>query len=102
MDKKKRYLNSYLLSGDIIRSFNEMIAENPSQKQNYLKKIKALEQKRKKIEQSISKTENELLRVILYEKYVCGRTLEEISLILNYSKRHIERLHIKALTQFKI
>ena len=31
-----------------------------------------------------------------------GKTLEEISLILNYSKRHIERLHIKALEKFNM
>ncbi len=99
MDKKS-YLNSYLLMGATIHTLNEMIFRNPSQKNRYLKKIEKLERTRNEIENKISKIEDQRLRIILYEKYICGRTLEEISLILNYSKRHIERLHISALKEF--
>jgi hypothetical protein len=102
MNRKKEYLNSYLLQSDTIRILNEMILKNPSQKNQYLKRIKICENKRYAIENSIEKMTDPRLRVILYEKYVCGRTLEEISLILNYSKRHIERLHIAALKLFEI
>ena len=54
------------------------------------------------IEQKISNVDDELLCEILYQKYILGKTLEDIAVILNYSKRHIERLHIKALEKFKI
>ncbi len=102
MNEKKEYLNSYLLQGDEIRVLNELILENPSMKNQYLKKIKQCELKRRAIENSIEKINDPRLKIILYEKYICGRTLEEISLILNYSKRHIERLHIAALKLFEI
>ncbi len=102
MNEKKEYLNSYLLQGDEIRILNEMILNNPSMKNIYLKKIKQCEQKRHAIEESIEKISDHRFRLVLYEKYICGRTLEEISLILNYSKRHIERLHIAALKLFEV
>ena len=102
MNEKKEYLNSYLLQGDEIRILNEMILNNPSMKNKYLKKIKQCEQKRHAIEKSIEKISDHRFRLVLYEKYICGRTLEEISLILNYSKRHIERLHIAALRLFEV
>ncbi len=102
MDAKKEYLNSYLLQGNTIRLLNEMILKNPSMKNQYIKKIKQCELKRFAIENSIEKISDQRFKIILYEKYICGRTLEEISLILNYSKRHIERLHIAALKLFEI
>ena len=102
MKNKKEYLNSYLLQNNTIKILNEMLSKNPSAKNTYLKKIKECENKRLAIENSIEKITDPRLKIILYEKYICGRTLEEISLILNYSKRHIERLHIQALKLFKI
>ena len=102
MTKKKDYLNSYLLQGDEIRILNEMILKNPSMKNKYLEKINQCEIKRQAIEKSIEKISDQRFKLVLYEKYICGRTLEEISLILNYSKRHIERLHIAALKLFEI
>ncbi len=102
MKAKKEYLGSYLLQGDEIRILNELILKNPSGKNQYLEKIKQCEKKRCAIENSIEKLNDQRLKLVLYEKYICGRTLEEISLILNYSKRHIERLHIVALKLFEI
>ncbi len=102
MTEKKQYLSSYLIQSDMIRILNEMILQNPSKKSQFLKKIRLCEAKRREIEKSITKIKDEKLKILLYEKYICGRTLEEISLLLNYSKRHIERLHIKALQQFEI
>ena len=34
---------------------------------------------------------------VLAQKYLCGRSLDETAEILNYSKRQIERIHLKAL-----
>lgn len=89
------------MQGDEIRILNELIFKNPPNKKQYIKKIKECEKKRNDIENSIEKLSDQRFKLVLYEKYICGRTLEEISLILNYSKRHIERLHIAALKDFK-
>lgn len=102
MDRKKEYLSSYLLQGDEIRILNELILKNPTEKNQYLKRITQCDLKRHAIEDSIEKITDQRLKLVLYEKYICGHTLEEISLILNYSKRHIERLHIAALKLFEI
>ena len=68
----------------------------------YLKQIKECEETRILIEEKISVVEDELLREILTLKYLCGKTIEETAIIINYSKRHTERLHAKALSIIKI
>ena len=55
-----------------------------------------------KIERQISEVDSGILSEVLYQKYIFGKTLEDIGAILNYSTRHIERLHIKALDLFKM
>ena len=100
--EKKKYLNSYLLQNTVIKRLTEMCDSHPEQKEKYHKEIKIAKQKRIEIENKISAVDDTLLRELLFQKYVFGRTLEEISLILNYSKRHIERLHIKAIDKFKM
>ena len=90
MTKKKDYLNSYLLQGDEIRILNEMILKNPSMKNKYLKKINQCEIKRQAIEKSIEKISDQRFKLVLYEKYICGRTLVGIGI---YPKTRLERLH---------
>lgn len=75
---------------------------NPEFKENYdilIEKSLAL---RSKIEEQISSVDDDILSEVLFQKYVFGKTLEDISCILNYSIRQIERLHIKALDKFKM
>ena len=62
----------------------------------YLSELKQYDL-RNNIEKAIKNLPDNLLSEILYRKYILGKTLEEISFTLNYSKRHIERLHLKAL-----
>ena len=50
---------------------------------------------------SIDAVDGGILSEILSQKYICGRSLEEIGYLINYSKRQTERLHIKALLKFK-
>ncbi len=100
--EKKKYLNSYLLQNTVIKRLTEMCDSYPEQKEKYHKEIKIAKQKRIEIENKISAVDDTLLRELLFQKYVFGKTLEEISLVLNYSKRHIERLHIKAIDKFKM
>ena len=97
MKAKKQFLKSYLLQETKIRRLSEMPLLTPQEKKKYLAQIKECKRARDNIENAIAKINDDLLREVLYQTYICGRTLEETSLIINYSKRHTERLHIKAL-----
>ena len=79
-----------------------MLLKNPENKDYYNQKILKAKALRKDIELKISKVGDETLCELLFQKYVFGKTLEEISYIINYSKRHTERLHIKALEKFNM
>ena len=99
---KKDFLKKYILQEAVISCNINMCKINPQKCELYKQKIKEAEFLRQTIEEKISKIDNPVLSVLLSEKYIFGKTLEEIALILNYSKRHIERLHIKALDEFEI
>ena len=101
-EEKKQYLSLYLLQHAKIHRLNGMICENPSRRQEYLKQIEEVNNIRCQIEEKINQVDGGVLTELLYLKYVCGKTLLEISYILNYSLRHTERLHIKALMKFKM
>ena len=102
MQKKKEYLNSYLKQQTLIDRYSKMLIQNPENKDYYTRKILNAKALRKDIEMKISKVDEVTLCELLFQKYVFGKTLEEISYIINYSKRHTERLHIKALEKFNI
>lgn len=99
---KKLYLKSYLLQQSKISRLREMISINPDMKEEYEKQIVRSKNLRKNIEYKISKVDDGLLSEILFQKYICGKTVEEISLIINYSKRQTERFHIAALEKFEM
>lgn len=99
---KKEYLKQYLLQQKRINRLNYMITLNPENKKKYLSQIKKSERIRKEIEAKISAVDDDILREVLFLKYTCGKSLMEISYIINYSRRHTERLHVKALEKFKI
>ena len=101
-NEKKEYLKQYMYQESVIRSLNQLAVINPEKKDIYRDKISQALEIRSDIEQKISSVEDTVLREVLYNKYIFGKTLEEISYILNYSKRHIERLHIKALEKIEI
>lgn len=101
-EEKKKYLRSYLMQEAKISRLREMCRINPENEALYKQKIIEAQNLRIEIEKSISDVDDTLLCELLHQKYIFGRTLDEIGLILNYSKRHIERLHIKALEKFKM
>lgn len=101
-NEKKEYLKQYMYQESVIRSLNQLAVINPEKEDIYRDKISQALEIRSDIEQKISSVEDTVLREVLYNKYIFGKTLEEISYILNYSKRHIERLHIKALEKIEI
>lgn len=45
----------------------------------------------------IDKVEDATLRTLLQYKYICGMSAEEIAEKLNYSPRHVIRMHTKAV-----
>ena len=101
-DVKKKYLSLYLLQNEKIRRLRETALKNPEEKEKYISQIKAAQTLRREIEDKIEAVDGGVLSELLYLKYVCGKTLMQISYELNYSVRHIERLHIKALQKFKM
>lgn len=102
MQEKKKYLKQYIYQEIRINSFERLKKTHKENIPEYNEKITECKALRKDIEKKIAKVDDPILCELLMQKYVFGKTLEEIALILNYSKRHIERLHIKALEKFKI
>lgn len=99
---KKKYLSSYLLQETKISRLRTMAKINPELQEDYEKSITQALELRKKIEAQIAAVDGGILSEVLFQKYVFGKTLEDISYTLNYSPRHIERLHVTALDQFKM
>ena len=100
--EKKEYLSLYLLQSEKIRRLRETALQNPEEKEKYILQIKTAQSLRREIEEKIEAVDGGVLSELLYLKYVCGKTLMEISYELNYSVRQIERLHIKALQKFEM
>ncbi|MBE6787817.1 MAG: sigma-70 family RNA polymerase sigma factor [Ruminococcaceae bacterium] len=101
MDKKE-FLRSYTLQQAKIKRLKDMQTLFPEKAKQYQTEIKRCLEARKRIEKSINSVKNELYKEVLIQKYICKKTHEEIGLILNYSTRHIDRLHLRALEMFQI
>ena len=99
--EKKEYLELYLIQAPKITRLSELMRSNPFASRRYIKQIRAARKLKKDIENCVEKVDGGLLSEVLGQKYLCGKSLEEIASTLNYSKRHIERLHINALKSFK-
>ena len=99
---KKTFLKSYLLQQAKIKRLKEMSLRFPEKSKEYKAQIRECVKTRQKIERRINAMDNEVLKEVLTQKYICGKTHEEIGLILNYSTRHAERLHRAAIDKFKI
>ncbi len=101
MQIKKEYLKLYRTQQNKINRLNEMITQNPERTKEYLNDIKNCETVRRNIENDIYSVSNDILREVLFLKYICGKNLLEVSCLINYSKRQTERFHKKALEEFK-
>ena len=100
--QKKEYLSLYLLQNEKIRRLSETALQNPEDNEKYILQIESAQTLRREIEDKIESVDGGVLSELLYLKYVCGKTLMQISYELNYSVRQIERLHIKALQKFEM
>ncbi len=95
-------LRKYRIFGAKIDRLNEMGLMFPKEKKSFEQKAQKCRDIMKSIERSISDVDDGILSEILFQKYCLGRSLEAISLAVNYSKRQIERLHLVALRKLKL
>ena len=102
LEEKKEYLKSYRVQQVKIERVRSMMMSNPDRREKYKGTMHRAERLRDKIEDEIEVVDGDILSEILYGKYVCRLSLEEVADRLFYSKRQIERLHIKALEKFEI
>ena len=100
MDYKKQYLELYLIQQAKINRLRDQMQINPKTVRRYRKKIREAEKLRRNIEDSIDAVDGGILSEVLSQRFLCGKSLEQIALTLNYSKRHIERLFIRAMEKF--
>lgn len=102
MEEKKKYLSGYRLASMRIRRLGELIEDFPELSGRFAEKLQENIAVRERIEQQIDAVDGGVLSELLSQKYISGKSLEEIGFCMNYSKRHIERLHLKALKKFSM
>ncbi len=102
VEQKKEILSLYLLQHARIERFNILLKNNPVGKKRYTKQIASANLIKEKIELAVDRVDGGILSEVLGQKYLCGKSLERVSNELNYSKRQIERLHIKALERINL
>ena len=87
---------------DVWAKLADLSAEVNCLVDKYISDRKACEKKQKKIITAISSIGDMTLEQILFLRYINERKFEEIALDLDYSIRHIWRLHGVALNRLKI
>ena len=102
MNEKKKYLSLYMLQHARIERLVGMLETGTGNQAECLAGIRKANELRNEIERKIKEVDGGVLSELLYLKYVCGKPLLEISCYINYSPRHTERLHKKALEKFRI
>lgn len=102
MTDKKQYLKKYLLNQKKIERLNEMLIINPRSRARYLRQIESCEKQCENIEAKINEIDDELLREILFLRYICGKNIKEISEQISYSQRHTERMHTQAVEKIAV
>ena len=86
------------LTGDKLA---KIIADIDDLERQYADTIQDLVEKVKKITRKIESMENEQYKQILFNRYVESETWEKIAVDMNYSFRHILRLHGEALKAYE-
>ena len=100
--EKKVHLREYRIQQSKILRMTEILQKYPNEAERCREKIRDAWQVREGIENEILSLQDNMLREILAQKYLCGHTLGQIAERMNYSKRQIERLHVKALEHLEI
>ena len=102
LDEKKAQLALYRIQLLKIERLHQMLFKNPDRRDTYKSAIHRAERLRNSIEDAVERVDGGILSEILFQKYLCGKSLAEIAEQLCYSKRQLERLHIKALEQIDL
>lgn len=59
--------------------------------------LEMLEATEREVVKTIDSVEDKTLRTLLYERYINGKTWEQIAVLMNYTYRRVTQLHGKAL-----
>lgn len=100
-DEKKLYLQNYAVYIAMASRIRKMMIAYPSEASRFLPKLKIALRICENIENEIELVKPQLLSEILAQKYLGGKSLDEIAEVMNYSKRQIERLHCLAIKKFE-
>lgn len=95
--EKREFLRQYRVLTTKIKRIGEMLETATDRKEKYIKDINTARGIRDRIEDMIERVDGGILSEVLFQKYICGKSIEATALTLNYSKRQIERLHLRAL-----
>lgn len=102
IENKKSALRKYRVLLTKIARLKGMITLCPEKKEKYSREIRFCTAARDRIEKAIEAVDGDILSEILSLKYMCGKSIEEISADICYSRRHTERMHQKALQMIDI
>ena len=97
VDEKRIYLEQYPLALAVINRCYLLSAKNADKSEKYKREISEAILLRDFIENDIGNITDKIESEVLAQKYLCGKTLEETAVMLNYSKRQVERIHVSAL-----
>lgn len=97
VDEKRLYLEQYPLAVAVINRCYLLSAKNADKSEKYKNEMNEAILLRDFIEHDIEKITDKVESEVLAQKYLCAKTLEETAVMLNYSKRQIERIHLNAL-----
>lgn len=97
VDDKRVYLEQYPLALAKISRCYLLSAKNADKSEKYKREMSEAILLRDFIEDDIGKIADQVESEVLAQKYLCGKTLEETAVLLNYSKRQVERIHVSAL-----
>ena len=102
IERIKNELKKYRVLLTKISRLKNMIPLCPENKERYIREICLCRSARDRIEKAINAVDGDILTEILSLKYMCGKTIDEISVDICYSRRQTERMHLKALTLINI
>lgn len=100
-EEKREYLEAYPLQQARIKRYDILTLRNQDKRTSYKQRIDEARRIRDLIENDIENIVDKRECEVLAQKYLCGKTLEETAELLNYSKRQIERIHMKALEHLR-
>lgn len=100
-EEKREYLELYALQQARITRYLALSAKNADKKDKYKDKLMRAMWVRDVIEEDIESLADKTESEVLAQKYLCGKSLEETAVLLNYSRRQVERIHLNGLENLR-